>query len=299
MHFKYFSIKEIKKFIQDNNLAILKKFGQNFLINSGVVDTIVQNSQICKEDLVIEIGCGLGSLTHKIIATECTLIGFEIDNAYIKNLKTQFGDKKNFNLIEGNFLNEIKSAYMHSMLIPKINGEKYRKIIFLGNLPYNITTPILEKIFVTPIYFDDIIFMIQKEVAERIIAREGTRQYGSLSIFCQFYSSPKIIANISPRSFYPSPKVESSLVHFKSRENTFNIINQKFFFKIVKSLFINRRKQIKNNLILSPLLNQLDKNMITKALEKANIEPTIRGEMLSIQKIVILSNELYKLQMNF
>lgn len=288
MHFKFFSIKEIQNFINENNLAIHKKYSQNFLINSGVVDTIIKFSKINKDDLIIEIGCGLGSLTHKLIATNCSLIGVEVDKAYIKFLKSQFENNKNFTLIEGDFLKEI------DQIKNSLNKNNYSSIKILGNLPYNITTPILDKIFTTPLYFDLIIFMMQKEVAERIIAKEGTKKFGSLSIFSQFYSEPKIIAKISPKSFYPTPKVESSLVYFEKKENKYQVLDKKLFFKITRSIFINRRKQIKNNLILSPLLKEIDKNKIIEALNNSNIPLTIRGEMLSIDKIVNFSNELYK-----
>ena len=289
MQFKYFSVKEIQNFITENNLAIHKKFSQNFLINSGVVDTIIKNANIEKEDIVIEIGCGLGSLTNKLIQTDCTLIGFEVDKAYIKLLKTQFIDKKNFTLIEGDFLKEIEK------IKDEINKNKIKKIKILGNLPYHITTPILDKIFTTPIDFNLIIFMMQKEVAERIIAKEGTKQYGSLSIFSQFYAKPKIIAKISPKSFYPTPKVESSIVYFEKQDNKFNVIDKTLFFKIVRSLFFNRRKQIKNNLMLSPILQNIDQKKIIEALNNSQIPLTVRGEILSIDKIVDFSNELYKL----
>ncbi len=289
MSFKYFSIREIQNFINENNLAIHKKYSQNFLINSGVVDTIIKYSEIQKDDLVIEIGCGLGSLTYKIIEKNCTLIGFEIDKAFIKLLKSQFSNNSNFILVEGDFIKEIDKV------ISKININNYNKIKILGNLPYNITTPILNKIFTTPIFFDLLIFMMQKEVAERITAKEGSKKYGSLSIFSQFYSNPKIIANISPRSFYPSPKVESSYVYFQRAENKYHVFDKKLFFKIARSLFSNRRKQIKNNLLLSPILNDIEKENIINALNNSKIPFEIRGEMLSIDKIVELSNEFYKL----
>src|SRR4030042_2834880 len=141
MNFKFYSIREIQNFIKENNLAIRKRFSQNFLINSGVIDTMIKYSEIQKDDLVIEIGCGLGSLTHKIIEKNCTLIGFEIDKAYIKLLKSQFSNNNNFILIEGDFIKEIGKT------ISNITLNKYNKIKILGNLPYNITTPILDKIF--------------------------------------------------------------------------------------------------------------------------------------------------------
>lgn len=289
MSFKFFSVREIQNFINENDLAIRKKYSQNFLINSGVVDTIIRYADIQKNDLVIEIGCGLGSLTHKIIEKGCTSIGFEIDKAYIKLLKSMFSSNSNFILIEGDFIKEIDKT------INAIEKNKYNKIKILGNLPYNITSPILDKIFTTPIFFDLIIFMMQKEVAERITAKEGTKKYGSFSIFSQFYSNPKIISNISPKSFYPSPKIESSYVYFQRAQDKYNVFDQKLFFKIARSLFSNRRKQIKNNLLLSPILNDTEKKNIINALNNSKIPLEIRGEMLSIDRIVELSNELFKL----
>jgi 16S rRNA (adenine1518-N6/adenine1519-N6)-dimethyltransferase len=289
MQFKFFSINEIQNFISTNGLIINKRFGQNFLINSGVVDTILNNSGINENDLVFEIGCGLGSLTHRILEKNCILYGFEIDRAYINHLKNLFSENKRFILTEGDFLKKIET------LIKKINFSDYNKIIFLGNLPYNITTPILDKIFSLRINFDYLVFMLQKEVGERIIAKEGSKKYGSLSIFCQYYTIPKIIANISPKSFYPMPNVDSVLIQFEKNKTVFPLANEDLFFKVARSLFISRRKQIKNNLMLSPFLKFIPEEKILSALKSAEIPFTVRGETLSIEKIIILSNELNKI----
>jgi 16S rRNA (adenine1518-N6/adenine1519-N6)-dimethyltransferase len=289
MQFKYFSIKEIQKFFIENDLSIIKSKGQNFLINSGAVDAIINNAGITPDDLVIEIGCGLGSLTYRILETGCTLIGFEIDRAYVRILKEQFDSFSNFNLVQGDFLKNTDK-------ISSIAGaKKYNRVIFIGNLPYSITTPIIEKIYLTPLYFDDLIFMVQKEVGQRITAVPGTKQYGSLSIFCQFYSEPKIILNLTPRSFYPSPKVESIVVQFKKKTNSYTNLNKELFFKIVRSLFMNRRKQLKNNLLMSPLLLNITEDIISKALFKLGIPPTVRGEVLTIDQIKNLTDELDRL----
>ncbi len=289
MHFKYFSIKEIQNFINENNLAILKKFGQNFLINAGVADTIINNANIKKEDLIIEIGCGLGGLTHKLIDTKAKIIGFEIDAAFIKILKKQFSNFLNFTLIEGDFLKKIEETFL------KIDPKKFNRILILGNIPYQITTPILEKLFLSDIYFDEIILMIQKEVAERITSKEGNKKYGSLSIFCQYFTSPKVIAHITPRSFYPSPNVESTVVNFKKRTDKPDVLDIKLFFNLSRSLFINRRKQLKNNLLLSPFLKSINKESLVNALENVHISTMLRGEMLPINKIIELANEIYRL----
>jgi len=289
MHFKYFSINEINNFLSENGLSINKKFGQNFLINAGVVDTAIKNALIGSNDLIFEIGCGLGSLTHKLIATKAAVIGFEIDRAYIKLLKEQFNEYENFKLTEGDFLKKIDD------ILKSTDLKKYGRVLFFGNLPYNITSPILEKILTGNIYFDEIYFMMQKEVAERIAAKEGTKKYGSLSIFCRFYTETKIIARVSPKSFYPQPKVDSCIMQFVKKREKLNLLNEEYFFKVSRSLFINRRKQLKNNLQMSPFIKNLNNEILIKALENSEIPPEARGEELSIERIARLANELYKL----
>ncbi len=289
MHFKYFSVKEIQNFIRENNLAIHRKFGQNFLINAGVVDTIIANAGITAGDLVMEIGCGLGSLTHKLIETGASIIGFEIDNAFIRHLKNSFSDFKNFTLVEGDFLKKFDDVYAN------LDLTKYTRLVIAGNLPYYITTPILEKIFTGGIEYSRLIFMMQKEVAERIIAPEGSKTYGSLSIFCRFFTTPKIFARISPKSFYPAPNVESCLVSFEKNNTEYDLADRDLFFRVVRSLFISRRKQLKNNLAMSPLLG-LNQTTAVRALKNADIAETIRGECLNIDEICRLANEIHKLK---
>jgi 16S rRNA (adenine1518-N6/adenine1519-N6)-dimethyltransferase len=223
-----------------------------------------------------------------LIQTGASIIGFEIDNAYIKYLENDFSQYKNFSLIKGDFLKETDEVFN------KINKNINGRLIIVGNLPYYITTPILDKIFTGGINFDLLIFMMQKEVAERIISKEGNKTYGSLSIFCQLFSKPKIIARISPKSFYPQPKIESCLVLFEKNTNSPDIKDKDLFFKIVKSLFINRRKQLKNNLLMSPLL-KFEASVIFTALANTGIPETIRGEDLDIKAIINLSNEIHRL----
>ena len=286
MEFKYYSVNEINKFIADNGLSINKKFGQNFLINAGVADTIIRKLDPGKDHVIVEIGCGLGSLTNKLTATGNRIIGFEIDIAYIRHLKKIFGSMKNFHLIEGDFLKKLPE--LKTILKPG------SKVIFTGNLPYYITTPIMESIFTADIPFESACFMVQKEVGSRITANEGTKQYGSLSIFSQFYSDPSIIADVSAGSFYPKPRVDSAVVLFKKHDR-YQSVDKKLFFKLARSLFINRRKQLKNNLSISPFLQGIDKSLIFTALENAGIPLSERGEKLSIEKIILLTSELKKL----
>lgn len=287
MEFKYYSVKEILKFIEDNGLCINKKFGQNFLINSGVCDTIVKSLDITENDIVFEIGCGLGSLTNRLIDSKAKkVIGFEIDKAYIKHINNIFAEAANFELVEGDFLKTFENAVEKYVK----NGEK---LIIAGNLPYYITTPILEKIFSSDVPVSKAAFMMQKEVGERIISKEGSKKYGSLSIFCNFYSEPKIIAKISPSSFYPKPNVDSAVIKFELDKNRFPVKDKATFFKVSRSLFINRRKQLKNNLMSSPFIKDLSQSDIVDILKMSNISPDDRGENLSIEKISLLSDNIY------
>lgn len=288
MDFKYYSVREITAFLEKNELSINKKFGQNFLINSGVCDTIVQQLALSENDVVFEVGCGLGSLTNRLIASAAKrVVGFEIDRAYRKHLKSLFGKYESFLLIEEDFLTSFSMAvrrYVHPS-----DG-----FIITGNLPYYITTPILEKIFTATEekHFQRAAFMMQKEVAERVVSKEGSKKYGSLSIFCQYYSQPKIIARISPASFYPKPNVDSAVVLFTQKPDFEKPENEILFFQLAKSLFINRRKQLKNNFAYSPFLKGIDLELILEAMKEVNIPLEERGENLSIDKIIELSNRI-------
>ncbi len=289
MEFKYYSVKEINAFLEAKGLAVNKKFGQNFLINSGVCDTIVKNLELTPDDVVFEIGCGLGSLTNRLIDSPAgKVIGFEIDNAYQKHLKNLFKDYSKFTLVSGDFLKEFENA-VKMYLAPE------QKPVITGNLPYYITTPIMEKIFTGICGFSRAAFMMQKEVGERVVSKAGNKKYGSLSIFCQYYSQPKIIANISPASFYPQPNVNSVVLRFVHREFEPPADNEKLFFAVARSLFINRRKQLKNNFALSPFLKAIPLELILQAMEQCSIPVEERGENLSIEQIIHLSNVINKL----
>lgn len=289
MEFKYYSVKEINAFLEAKGLAVNKKFGQNFLINSGVCDTIVKNLELTPDDVVFEIGCGLGSLTNRLIDSLAgKVIGFEIDNAYQKHLKNLFKDYSKFTLVSGDFLKEFENAV-------KMHLAPGQKPVITGNLPYYITTPIMEKIFTGTCGFSRAAFMMQKEVGERVVSKAGNKKYGSLSIFCQYYSQPKIIANISPASFYPQPNVNSVVLRFVHREFEPLADNEKLFFAVARSLFINRRKQLKNNFALSPFLKAIPLELILQAMEQCSIPMEERGENLSIEQIIHLSNVINKL----
>jgi 16S rRNA (adenine1518-N6/adenine1519-N6)-dimethyltransferase len=289
MEFKYYDIKEINLFLKNNNISIQKKFGQNFLLDIDIIDLIIKKAQIEKDDLVLEIGCGLGGLTNKILEKGCTTIGFELDRAYNKFLKENFKSDK-FQLIEGDFLKESQKVF------DRVNKDKYRKIIIIGNLPYYITKPIFEKVFTSKLNFDVICFMIQKEVREKIMSREGSKKYSFLSIITQVNKDLEIIIEVPSRSFYPSPDVDSEVIVFTPVKEKIDISDMDLFYNLSRSLFFSRRKKINNNLASSPFLGPEDKELIKKILSYLNISDNLRGENLSISQIIDISNELYKLK---
>lgn len=290
MEYKYYSVKEINKFLKDNDLAINKRFGQNFLINAGVVNSLVGKLKLTKDDVVVEIGCGLGSLTHKLLESGCMVIGCEIDLAYIRHLKELFGEQENFTLVEGDFLKKFEEI---KGLIPE-----GKNIIFAGNLPYYITTPIMEKVFTSGLDYSKVCFMMQKEVGERIAAEAGCKQYGSLTVFCQYYTKPEVAVRVGADSFYPAPNVDSIIIIFHKRTDKEEVTNEKLFFKVARSLFISRRKQLKNNLQKSPFLQGVEKETIAEALTNSDIPLKERGENLTIDRIARLTNELDKILKN-
>ncbi len=289
MEFKYYSVKEIQNFIETNNLSVNKKFGQNFLINSGVADTIAKSLEITGEDIVIEIGCGLGSLTNRLLACNpYKLYGFEIDNAYIIHLQGIFKEFDNFNLVAGDFLKTSASVFEECI-------KSGRRIVIAGNLPYYITTPIFEKIFTSGINYSKATFMIQREVAGRLTATPGHKEYSSLTVFTQFYNKVSIAAKISPASFYPPPNVDSAVIVFSRHENRIPVKDEELFIKTARSLFISRRKQIKNNFVMSPFLSGYGKDILIEAIANSSIPMTERGENLSLEQIAKLSDELFNL----
>jgi 16S rRNA (adenine1518-N6/adenine1519-N6)-dimethyltransferase len=289
MEFRYYSIPAIKQFIQAHGLAIHKKMGQNFLVNAGVVQTIIDNAKIRKSDICFEIGCGLGSVTSRLIKSGASVIGFELDKAYATHLRTIFADYTNFSLVEGDFL---KTS---GEVIDTTRADKEGRILYFGNLPYYITTPILEHIFTNRYRFDALYFMMQREVANRITASPGTKEYGSLSIFCNYFSQPRIISRVSASSFYPKPNVDSAVLSFTRKRDAVTADNEDLFLRLARSLFINRRKQIRKNLGLSPFLTPIEKGHVSAALEACSISPQVRGETLSVEMVLSMANQLHSL----
>ncbi|MCF8008869.1 MAG: 16S rRNA (adenine(1518)-N(6)/adenine(1519)-N(6))-dimethyltransferase RsmA [Halanaerobiales bacterium] len=280
-----------KEIIKKYNIRLNKNLGQHFLIESKVMEDIVDIAEIKKDDNILEIGAGIGSLTEYILKEikEGRLFSVEKDNRFIKILKDLFKDNKNLVIINHDILQIDWDKFLLD------NNLKDKKIKVIANLPYYITTPIIENLLFSPLNIEKMVVMMQKEVAERLTALPGTKQYGSLSIFIQFHYQTEILLKVKPDSFLPRPAVDSSVVRLIPHcEVPYNVKDKDFFFKVVRAIFNLRRKNIKNSLTLSPHI-EISKDTIIKGLKMTNINSRIRGEKLAIEDMVALSNNFLKI----
>lgn len=259
-----------------NNYRPKKRFGQNFLIDKNIVNLIISSAELRKEDTVLEIGAGRGELT-RYIAQYCNVIAVELDRNLSQHLQDEFKGYKNVQIIQSDIL-KIDFSKLD------INNCKV-----IGNIPYYITTPILFKLIENKGYFKDIILTVQKEIAERIVANSGNKDYGVLSIMVQYHTESEIIKIISKNCFYPKPKVDSAVLKLKIlKKPKYEIKNEKLFVNLVKTSFQQRRKMFKNALLR---LGYTEKTIKT-VYSELNADLKVRGEDLSIEQFVGFSNAL-------
>lgn len=272
---------EAKKLLEENNLFLKKRWGQNFLINPLIYDKIIQTAQLNLNDYVLEIGAGLGFLTKLLAPKVFKVFTVEIDKNLTLLLSEQLSEFKNIEIINQDIL---------KVNLRKLVNNKQIKVV--ANLPYYITSPIIFKLLEHRDIISDITIMTQKEVGERIIAIPGKKDYGILSIMVQYYTLAKKAMLVKNSSFFPVPEVDSILINLKilDKPKVFTK-NEKFFFDLVKTLFRQRRKIIINNL----RSYSCDRQVLTKLLNELNINPQARAEMLTIEEIAKLSNTLYEL----
>ncbi|MGL5732909.1 MAG: 16S rRNA (adenine(1518)-N(6)/adenine(1519)-N(6))-dimethyltransferase RsmA [Metamycoplasmataceae bacterium] len=249
----------------------MKRFGQNFLQDEQVLKRIVSSIDIKNKD-IIEIGPGKGALSKLILLEANKLVAFEIDYNLSDFLKSEIKNEK-FLLINEDFL--------------KVDLSNYKGYSIIANIPYNITTPILFKIFENRLNFDDVVLMVQKEVAERICAKPGTTNYGKLSVTANNFADVKKLFDISPKAFYPAPKVTSSIIHLKMNKETSNINDEKFL-EFIKNCFAMRRKTLINNLKNHKNYNE---NLMKKFLTDNDLNIDIRPQILNLNQY----KELFKL----
>lgn len=284
MNINYFNISEINKLFSDSNISFQKKFGQNFMIDKNIAKFIINSMNLSTEDIVIEIGCGIGTFTKELMDAGCLVYGFEIDRKFIEILESQFTDK-NFILIKGDFLktfNDFINRYL-----PQENG---KRIIIYGSLPYYITTKIFKTILCSEMKFSDLFFIIQKEVENRIFSLPSNKNWGELSVYINTFTSPKILKNIPPNSFYPQPRAQSIFINFQNKFVNVNSIST--YQNLIESIFIFRRKKLINNIKNNPYFKLIDFDSLYNIFTKMNLDINIRGESLTISQIIELSNYL-------
>ncbi|MBQ6860529.1 MAG: 16S rRNA (adenine(1518)-N(6)/adenine(1519)-N(6))-dimethyltransferase RsmA [Clostridia bacterium] len=260
------------------NLKANKKLGQNFLINEGIVEDIVYKAEVSKDDLVIEIGPGLGTLTAKLAESAKKVIAVELDDNMIPVLNERFALYDNVEIIH----NDILKTDIESL----IKGEENVKIV--ANLPYYITTPIVMKLLEENLNIESITVMVQKEVGERFCSEPNGKEYGAITVSINYYTEPKIVLDVPKDNFMPVPEVDSCVVNLKVRKEHIELKDEKKFFKVVKAAFSQRRKNLGNSLQAVAK----DKNEIKKMLEELDIDINKRAENLSLEDFARISNWL-------
>ncbi|MDO4454799.1 MAG: 16S rRNA (adenine(1518)-N(6)/adenine(1519)-N(6))-dimethyltransferase RsmA [Eubacteriales bacterium] len=271
--------------IQKYEFAFQKKFGQNFLIDAHVLEKIIAAAEITKEDFVLEIGPGIGTMTQYLAEAAREVVAVEIDRALIPILGETLSAYSNVTVINEDILKvDIRK------LAEERNGGRPIKVV--ANLPYYITTPIIMGLFESGVPIDSITVMVQKEVAERMQAGPGTKDYGALSLAVQYYAEPYIAANVPPNCFMPRPKIGSAVIRLKRyRELPVQVKDPQFLFKMIRASFNQRRKTLQNGLNNSPEI-QIGKEKIVEAIRLAGLPESVRGEALTLEQFAKLSDIL-------
>ncbi len=271
--------------LQKYNFNFQKKFGQNFLIDIRVLEKIINAAKITKDDFVLEIGPGIGTMTQYLCEHAREVAAVEIDKNLIPILKETLNIYDNAEVIHGDIL-----KIDVERLIQEKNYGKPIKVV--ANLPYYITTPIIMGLFESHVPIDSITIMVQKEVAERMQASPGTKDYGALSLAVQYYAKPKIVAHVPPNCFMPRPAVGSAVICMhKHQEPPVQIADEKLMFALIRASFNQRRKTLVNGLNNAPNIS-CSKQQILSALQEMDLPDNVRGETLTLSQFAQLSNLL-------
>ena len=273
--------------LQKYNFNFQKKFGQNFLINTGILEDIIEAAEITKDDFVLEIGPGIGTMTQYLCESAREVIAVEIDKNLIPILEDTLSAYDNVEVLNEDILKvDIKT------LAEERNAGKPIKVV--ANLPYYITTPIIMGLFESHVPIDSITIMVQKEVADRMQEGPGSKEYGALSLAVQYYAHPEIVVNVPPSCFMPQPKVGSAVIRLtRHPQPPVDVENEALMFQIIRASFNQRRKTLANGLNNFPGLN-LSKEAIQQCIEELGVPVTVRGEALSLEQFARLSNIIGK-----
>ena len=269
--------------LQKYNFNFQKKFGQNFLIDEHVLDKIIRAAEITKDDYVLEIGPGIGTMTQYLACAAREVTAVEIDRALIPILEDTLKEYDNVSIINEDILKVDIAA-----LAKEKNGGRPIKVV--ANLPYYITTPIIMGLFESHVPLESITVMVQKEVADRMQVGPGTKDYGALPLAVQYYAEPYIVANVPPNCFMPRPAVGSAVIRLtRHQKPPVEVMDEKLMFRLIRASFNQRRKTLANGLKNSGELN-LSKEVITAAIEKLGKGSSVRGEALDLEEFARLTN---------
>lgn len=274
--------------LQKYDFSFQKKFGQNFLIDTHVLDKIIRAADITKEDMVLEIGPGIGTMTQYLAEAAGKVVAVEIDKNLIPILTDTLHDYDNVTVINEDVLKlDVRE------LAREENGGRPLKVV--ANLPYYITTPIIMGLFENDVPVESITVMVQKEVADRMQTGPGNKDYGALSLAVQYYAEPYIVANVPPNCFMPRPRVGSAVIRLTRHEKPpVEVKDEKLMFDIIRASFNQRRKTLANGLNNSDKLS-LAKEELIEAIERLGKGPGVRGESLTLEEFAELSNYIYAL----
>ena len=258
------------------DIKMSKKLGQNFLIKRGIVDEIVHAAELTPSEPVLEVGPGIGTLTQGLAQSGADVTAIELDRRLLEVLDTTLASYDNVRIVHGDVL---------KLDVPTIMNHKPFKVV--ANLPYYITTPIIMSLLESKLPIERLVVMVQKEVALRMVAKPGTKDYGALSVAVQYYTEPDIVLDVPPKSFLPAPAVTSSVIRCVLRAKPpVDVIDEKLFFRVVKAGFAQRRKTFSNTMKTTGL----SKDRIEELLAKANIDGQRRGETFTLQEFADVAN---------
>ena len=269
--------------LQKYNFAFQKRFGQNFLIDTHVLEKIIASAEITKDDFVLEIGPGIGTMTQYLAEAAREVAAVEIDKTLIPILQDTLKEWNNVTVIN----NDILKVDIRQLALEKNQG---RPIKVVANLPYYITTPIIMGLFENQVPIESITIMVQKEVADRMQVGPGTKDYGALSLAVQYYARPEIVANVPPNCFMPRPKVGSAVIRLTTYDKPpVEVDDEKLMFRIIRASFNQRRKTLANGLKNAADLD-IPKELIAESIESLGHGPSVRGEALTLEEFAALSN---------
>lgn len=276
-----------KEIMEKYGFSVKKSLGQNFIVDPNILSNIVAVANIDKNTNVIEVGPGIGALTEHLARASKEVIAFEIDNRLLPVLADTLSPYDNVSIVHSDVL----KINLQKTLPEMIDLEE--PLVVVANLPYYITTPIIMHFLETPVRIDGLTIMMQKEVAERITAAPGSKAYGSLSIAIQYYMEAEVAFIVPKTVFVPQPNVDSAIIKLTRRETPSVIVkNEKSFFALVRSAFVQRRKTLWNNLLIRYGKEETTREKLTQALEVAGIDPKRRGETLNLEEFARLSDAI-------